>query len=180
MSLVALSLALLCLLAAPVAHAQRGPRITLLHYGTYEVDAEYGRLSATFRQQTLAGVQLTGEPHFTSQTDHILAHLCTRFGVQFEATGLPPDTTTLLTVRLTHPLLRRPDGQTGTVDLYDTRLSTYPSYAGFQFTHDWELASGTWTYDLLVNGHMLLTKSFEVTAPSPPPGEFHGCGQAIS
>jgi hypothetical protein len=176
----ALAALLLCLLAAATARAQGDLHINLLRYGTYEVDTEFGRLDPTFRQQTLSGVRLTGEPHFTTQTDRIVAHLCTRFGVQFETVGLPAGNMALLTVRLTHPLLHRPDGRSGTVDLYDTALSTSPTYAGFQFTHQWELASGTWTYDLLVGDRVLLTKSFEVTA-TPTPGEtFQDCGRVIS
>ena len=114
-------------------------------------------------------------------TDKIEAAPCRRFGVWFQVQ--PPGRTGLLpiTQRLTHPVMIRPDGQSGTVEADEGVAGGEPFLSGFSFTYEWEMVPGTWTFAVLSGGRVLAEKSFEVVAPpggTVPPGT--GCEAPVS
>jgi hypothetical protein len=82
---------------------------------------------------------------------------------------------------VTHPLLRRPDGQASRVESYETPLDGGPHYTGFEFDQPWELIPGLWTFALLRDGHVLAEQSFTIAvapaAAGVPPG---GCAALVS
>ena len=159
--------ALACFAAASAwpARAQDLPKVAVIEFGEYTVRREVpltgqriGSSGVTERVSS-EGVRLL------RRTDRIEAAPCRRFGAWFQVQ--PPGRAGLLPVtqRLTHPMMTRPDGATGTVEADDTLLDGSPILSGFSFTYDWEMVPGTWTFTLLSGGQVLAEKSFEVVAP---------------
>ena len=166
---------------APPALAQDRPKVAVVEFGEYTVRSE---LPMTDQRTGSSGVTervSSVGARLARHTDRIQAGPCRRFGAWFQVQ--PPGWTGLLpiTQRLTHPLLTRPDGQSGTVEADDGVVDGTPFLSGFSFTYDWEMVPGTWTFSVLSGGELLAEKSFEVTAPTggtaPPVG---GCDAPVS
>ncbi len=163
------------------ALAQDAPKVAVVEFGEYtvrhEVPLNGQRIGSTGVTERVSseGVRLL------HHTDRIEAAPCRRFGAWFQLQ--PPGEGGLLpiTQRLTHPLMIRPDGVSGTVEADDGLLDGEPVLSGFSFTYDWEMVPGTWTFALLSGGKVLAEKSFEVVAP---PGGIAsaagGCDAPIS
>ncbi len=175
--------ALACIATAVVrpALAQDAPKVAVVEFGEYTVRREVPlnglRIGSTGVTERVSseGVQLL------RHTDRIEAAPCRRFGAWFQLQ--PPGEGGLLpiTQRLTHPLMIRPDGVSGTVEADDGLLDGEPVLSGFSFTYDWEMAPGTWTFALLSGGKVLAEKSFEVVAPPGGTGSAAGgCDAPIS
>jgi hypothetical protein len=175
--------ALACLLipAAGPARAQDAPQVAVAEFGEYTVlreevvtDGRNGSSGVTERVSS-EGARLL------RRTDRIEAVPCRRFGVWFRLN--PPGRAGVLpiTQRLTHPLMTRPDGRTGTVEADEGLLDDTPRLSGFSFTYEWEMVPGTWTFAVLSGGKVLAERSFEVVAPPggivPPTG---GCDRPVS
>ena len=150
--------------AQPVL-AQDMPKVAVVEYGEYTVRREVPlngqRIGSTGVTERVSseGAQLL------RRTDRIEAAPCHRFGAWFQMQ--PPGQAGFLpiTQRLTHPVMTRPDGVSGTVEADDGLLDGSPVLSGFSFTYDWEMVPGTWTFALLSGGKVLAEKSFEVVAP---------------
>ncbi|HEY0203334.1 MAG TPA: DUF3859 domain-containing protein [Acetobacteraceae bacterium] len=163
------------------ALAQDAPKVAVVEFGEYTVRREVPlngqRIGSTGVTERVSseGVRLL------RHTDRIEAAPCRRFGAWFQFQ--PPGQAGFLpiTQRLTHPLMTRPDGVSGTVEADDGLLDGEPVLSGFSFTYDWEMVPGTWTFTLLSGGKVLAEKSFEVVAP---PGGIAstagGCDAPIS
>jgi hypothetical protein len=161
-----------------VPAAAASPQAQILRWGNYAVGDDFGPLPSRYRQQTLSDVEMTDPPRFLTETDHIVARLCTRFGVEYRISDA--GTGGVLTVRVTHPRQERPDGKSATVDEFDTPLGAdSPKYTGFEFDYPWELVPGTWTFTLLIDGRVIGEKSFTVTVP-PDARSGPGCAKAVS
>ena len=159
--------ALACLAAAPVwpARAQDLPKIAVVEFGEYTVRREVPLTELRIGSSGVTERVSSEGARLLRRTDRIEAAPCRRFGAWFQVQ--PPGRAGLLPVtqRLTHPMMTRPDGATGTVEADDTLLDGSPILSGFSFTYDWEMVPGTWTFALLSGGKVLAEKSFEVVAP---------------
>ncbi len=175
--------ALACLLipAAGPARAQDAPQVAVAEFGEYTVlreevvtDERSGSSGVTDRVSS-EGARLL------RRTDRIEAVPCRRFGVWFRLNSPGRVGVLPITQRLTHPLMTRPDGRTGTVEADEGLLDDMPRLSGFSFTYKWEMVPGTWTFAVLSSGKVLAEKSFEVVAPPggvvPPAG---GCDRPVS
>lgn len=109
--------ALACLLipAAGPARAQDAPQVAVAEFGEYTVlreevvtDERSGSSGVTDRVSS-EGARLL------RRTDRIEAVPCRRFGVWFRLNSPGRVGVLPITQRLTHPLMTRPDGRTGTV-----------------------------------------------------------------
>jgi len=175
-------LVLLALLAlAGSAHAEDFPNLRIIDYGEYVVRREVGTLDPGLGAKTLTPVATVDDPRFVNRTSRIEARLCRRFGIRFEAPNLDPVLTTRVTIRVTHPALVRPDGQSGEVDTWQSPINREPSMAGYHFEKPWELVPGTWTFAVLFGDRVLAEHSFEVVA-APGPGALApgGCDVPVS
>jgi Domain of unknown function (DUF3859) len=175
--------ALACLAAAFArpALAQDKPKVAVVEFGEYTVRREVPlnglRIGSTGVTERVSseGAQLL------RRTDRIEAAPCRRFGAWFQVQ--PPGQAGFLpiTQRLTHPVMTRPDGVSGTVEADDGLLDGSPVLSGFSFTYDWEMVPGTWTFALLSGGKVLAEKSFEVvTPPGGVASAAGGCDAPIS
>ena len=99
------------------------------------------------------------------------AKFCLLFGFQFRAPNLPPSMAFPVTVQLDHPLWTRPDGRTGTREVYPNVLTSDWSYAGYELDESWTLVPGTWRFTIFVGHAVLATQTFEL---SVEPGQTLG------
>jgi len=163
--MAAAGLACLATALAPPALAQDAPKVAVVEFGEYtvrhEVPLNGQRIGSTGVTERVSseGARLL------RRTDRIEAAPCRRFGAWFQLQ--PPGQAGFLriTQRLTHPVMMRPDGVSGTVEADDGLLDGSTVLSGFSFTYDWEMVPGTWTFALLSGGKVLAEKSFEVVAP---------------
>ena len=159
--------ALACLAAAAAwpARAQEFPTVAVVEFGEYTVQREVPLTELRLGSTGVTERVSSEGARLLRRTDRIEAAPCRRFGAWFQVQ--PPGRAGLLPVtqRLTHPMMTRPDGATGTVEADDTLLDGSPILSGFSFTYDWEMVPGTWTFALLSGGKVLAEKSFEVVAP---------------
>ena len=175
--------ALACLAAAFArpALAQDSPKVAVVEFGEYTVRREVplneqrtGSTGVTERVSS-EGVRLL------RHTDRIEAAPCRRFGAWFQLQPPGQAGFLLMTQRLTHPVMTRPDGVSGAVEADDGLLDGSPVLSGFSFTYDWEMVPGTWTFAVLSGGKVLAEKSFEVVAPPGGMGSAaDGCDAPIS
>ena len=70
-------------------------------------------------------------------------------------------------MRVTHPLLTRPDGQAGTQDTLMLPVMNGVIRMSFGFDEPWEAQPGEWRFDLVRDGELLASKTFMVTLPAP-------------
>lgn len=163
--MAAAGLACLATALARPALAQDAPKVAVVEFGEYtvrhEVPLNGQRIGSTGVTERVSseGARLL------RRTDRIEAAPCRRFGAWFQLQ--PPGQAGFLriTQRLTHPVMMRPDGVSGTVEADDGLLDGSTVLSGFSFTYDWEMVPGTWTFALLSGGKVLAEKSFEVVAP---------------
>jgi hypothetical protein len=107
------------------------------------------------------GTVLIGAP-----TDTVPLHKGVGFGYLWHATGLAPGFE--LTYRIHHPPITRKDGKR--VDSFEEKLTLQSVDGEFEtadcyfLDEDVELVPGDWTITLLVEGQVLVTKTFHVVA----------------
>ncbi len=174
------ALALCAVLARPAAAADQ-PDIFIAQYGEYTVQRE-DPLSGTPQGSSGVTERVSSVgARLLRRTARIAAGPCRRFGVWFQVRPPVPAWGVPITTRLTHPVMIRPDGQSGTVETDEGLLFEEPALSGFSFTYDWEMVPGTWTFSVLSGGKVLAEQAFEVTAPPAgtalPPG---GCDAPVS
>lgn len=152
--------ALLLLLPASPARAAPPERAEIVEYGEYVAARDLGEPDPALRSDTLAGVRLSSEPHFTTRSERVEGRYCNRFGIRFRV--LPP-ALRKLTVRLDHPTWTRPDGATGATDWFEVLVGAEPGFAGFSFDESWTLVPGAWTISVLDGEQVLASQRFTVT-----------------
>jgi hypothetical protein len=161
--------------------AQAGPDAQIIEYGKYVVRREMGTVDPTLDAKTLSPILISQAPKFIEHTDRIKATLCQRFGILFVVQSNGPRDATQITIRVTHPLLVRPDGVSGKVETWRLPTNTGPSLAGFVFKEPWEIVAGTWTFSVLFEDQVLAEQRFDVFAKAP---QTHGlaeeCGEPVS
>lgn len=159
-----------CLAAAMPLHpaaAADGPRARVAEYGEYTVRSETPRTEVDPTSTGVTERVASEGARLLRRTSRVEARLCVRFGAWFAAVGTGPDGMLPIVSRLTHPVLVRPDGRSGTEETDEGVLTGTPSLSGFRFDHPWEAVPGTWTFAVLSGGKVLAEQSFEVV---PPPG----------
>jgi hypothetical protein len=165
--LAAAALALALMAAAPA-------EIVVVSAGLFGPATPLGEVGQGLREETLSGVDQVALPPLLRQTDEVPAELCRSFGLIYAETGASAGA---LTIRITHPPLRRPDGATGSVDLFDAPATPGLHFVGFTFDERWELAPGRWTFTILAGDQVLASHGFTVL---PASGGALGCGSSVS
>ncbi len=174
-------LACLAVPASGPALAQDMPQVAVVEFGEYTVLREVELAEERSGSSGVTGRVSSEGARLLRRTDRIEAMPCRRFGAWFQLRPQGQATLLEITQRLTHPLMTRPDGRTGTVEADEGLLDDTPRLSGFSFTYWWEMVPGTWTFAVLSGGKVLAEKSFEVSAPpggiAPPTG---GCDAPVS
>lgn len=171
--LAAAALALALMAAAPA-------EIVVVSAGLFGPATPLGEVGQGLREETLSGVDQVALPPLLRQTDEVPAELCRSFGLIYAETGSYAETGAsagALTIRITHPPLHRPDGATGSVDLFDAPATPGLHFVGFTFDERWELAPGRWTFTILAGDQVLVSHGFTVL---PASGGAAGCGSSVS
>jgi len=101
------------------------------------------------------------------RADQLEACFGTRFGVKFrlkgeDAASAPADGVPI-TVEVSHPPMRAPDGRTLTVSRWPGAAVPYTRFTGWEFEEPYELLPGTWTVALRNGNRLLDQHSFQVT-----------------
>ena len=163
-------------LPAPAAELS----VDILQYGEIR-GRPAGENDPALRDDTLTGVQPITRPSFVSQGASLVARYCTGFGILFRVRGLYPGETAVLQVRNTHPKLVRSDGASSTVDQFEVRVGTDPSWVGFTFAETWSLVPGRWALAVEHGGKVLAEQAFDIrVAPDPGSLEANGCATPMS
>ena len=150
-------------------------------YGEYVVQREDEMPGMPEGSSGVTGRVSSVGARLVRRTTRIEAGPCRRFGAWFQPRRPLPGGFLPITARLTHPVMIRPDGRSGTVEADTGFLGDEPMLSGFSFTFDWEMVPGTWTFAVLSEGRVLAEQSFEVVGPpagtTMPPG---GCEAPVS
>jgi Domain of unknown function (DUF3859) len=136
--------------------------VTILEHGTFKaklLDRVPRAADPSGFANTLSGHQLI------ERTDQICARLGVRFGVTIRLEGKPVGQPVLLEIVNNYP----PQGITNDKGqmFHKTRfpwLATIgqPSTIVFTFDETWEMAHGTWSYDIEYKGQKIGTRAFTV------------------
>jgi hypothetical protein len=129
----------------------------------------------------LAGVTGVTSPKLIHPGHRIDGAYCRQFGFSFHATNLAPGVSAPVTVQVTHPLWRLPDGRSGTVEMWTSVLEGNRwSYVGYSFTEAWSLVPGTWTFTVSQDGRVLTEQSFQLDVAPGQTMPLQGCDPSIS
>ncbi len=113
-------------------------------------------------------------------TTRIEARLYNRFGIWFDLPYAVPGHPASVTIRLTHPLLKNPDGRSGAIGTWPKVVGDAGGAAGFSFDEPWEAVPGTWTFAVMSEGKVLAEQAFEVAEPARTGPAQPGCGAPTS
>lgn len=164
------ALALLLVAAAPA-------QVVVVSAGLFGTAAPLGDLPGSgLRQETLSGVDRVALPPLLRQTDEIPAEPCRRFGLIYAEIDAGGASAPPLTIRITHPALKRPDGATGSIDMFEAPPGPGLHFIGFTFDEEWERVPGVWTFAILAGDQVLASQSFTVR---PATGASAGGCQSI-
>ena len=170
-----------CVTAVAPAAAADLPEVTVREYGEYTVQREDELPGMLAGSSGVTGRVSSVGARLVRRTVRIEAGPCRRFGAWFQPRHPLPDGILPITARLTHPVMVRPDGRSGTVESDAGVLGDEPMLSGFSFTFDWEMVPGTWTFAVLSGDRVLAEQVFEVLGPPTgtvmPPG---GCDAPLS
>lgn len=150
------------------ALAQDAPPVRITRYGTFEVRQEMPAHDRGTGATGVTRLMTIIEPYLLERTSRVEAKLCRRFGIWFDLPYGVPGLPANVTIQLTHPVLVRPDGRSGTVETWPQQVGGGGSMAGFTFSEPWEAVPGTWTFAILSSGAVLAEQAFEVVPPTRP------------
>jgi hypothetical protein len=129
---------------------------------------DYGTYSPTKSEKRGDGLTVVTGTKLVAKESTIEASVGTNFGFRYTLDG--PDDTVLTVVRVRHPPLTDPASRKrATIDEWTQEMQ--PRRLGWStgwiVDHDWEIADGEWTIQLLVNERLLLEKTFLVRRRVP-------------
>jgi len=117
--------------------------------------------------QSTAGYATIGALRITQTTDDIPLRKDIGFGFRWKARNLPDQA--VVTYRIEHPPITRPDGKTLTSFeepmTQEAKLGVVDTADCYFLSEDHELVPGTWTLSILHKGTLLVKRSFHVKRP---------------
>lgn len=157
-----------CMLAGlPLAARPATPDFTkvptgeIIEYGV----CEQRHVSERYSQpQSTAGYATIGALRITQTTEDIPLRKDIGFGFRWKARNLPEQA--VVTYRIEHPPITRPDGKTLTrfeePMSQETQFGIVETADCYFLSEDYELVPGTWTLTILHKGTLLVKRSFHV------------------
>jgi hypothetical protein len=159
--IVLTELLLLCLIGAGCTGRQRPAVGEIVQSGLCIQDVN-GRYS---QPQSTAGYATTGPLTLTDRTTEVPLRQGVAFGYVWKASNLPNPA--VITYRVEHPAITRPDGVTMSrfeEDLVvETLRGEYQTTDCYALSEKFELVPGTWTLSVLFRGTLLVKQSFHIT-----------------
>ena len=153
--------------------------VDVIEYGTYVTSGD--EPSPNSPPGAVVELRNVHDPRFVDRTSTIPAQLCVRFGIRFvlrepARPKRPAPTALAVTVHIEHPRLVNPDGRSSDSETWPQILFPgEPSMAGFDFDQSWEIAPGTWTISVELDGDVLASQAFTVTEMPGGGGPGDGC-----
>ena len=138
--------------------------VNIYQYGIFKGDIDDDFDTPTSERGTEHKVAITS---FVEKTLQIPAILGKHFGIIYVVKGDPPGGVINIKMRILHPPIKNPQ----TNELFSFAESVYPinigahEFYGWIFEHEWELASGQYTFQILYNDKKLGEKTFTVYKP---------------
>jgi hypothetical protein len=104
------------------------------------------------------------QPKFGPCERDIAATRDVEFGLHILVSGAPHLEIVPLVTRVTHPPITNPETKiTREIDFWDSPMNIgVARFAGWRFDQPWELVPGTWTIEILKDGKVLASHSFNV------------------
>ncbi len=153
--------------AASAAPAQARIQAVIVQWGEMEVGEPQGLLGPEYQEHALGQGHEVAFERFINHDDHIPAQLCRSFGFRAWLAGGPGDVLPdRILVRVSHPTITRPDGVSGTVDTLMLPVTPAGTGTSFGFDDPWEVQPGDWTFDLVLDGAVIASKTFVATVPT--------------
>lgn len=142
------------------------PTGEVVRYGLCAQSSEEKRYS---QPQSTAGYATTGPLRLTKATTDVPLRKGIGFGFIWKARNLPDRP--VITYRVEHPAISRPDGVT--LDHFEedleeqTEKGSIETIDCYMLSEEHELVPGEWTLSVFFQGSLLAKKSFRVYAPQP-------------
>lgn len=160
----ALAPLVLLLAALAAGAAQAASQIEIKDFGFYDLSVD-GSVPAP---EDISGTRnIVSNIRLQRQTDEIDAQLGRSFGFRFRITD-PALVGKTLTLRTIFPPLSNPESKR-TMTTQDRNFVVTSTgdilYDGYRFDYDWEMAEGTWSFQILHQGRLLAEKKFKVIIP---------------
>jgi hypothetical protein len=162
--LLASSLLLLVLPAAPDARAQQVDRVEIVEWGIFQheqMGVTPAPLAATGKTNLVTNVRIQ------QVTTTIPALVGMKFGFRFTVVGSPAGALVNLKCITRFPSQGIANPHTGkrfsTSEFHSTAITGVTTYRGYGFDYDWEVEPGPWTLEIWHEGRKLAEKTFMVT-----------------
>jgi hypothetical protein len=150
-------------LAATGAQTPRIERIHIVERGIYRAET----VSRDQRAEQQGFINTVQNPQLINATESIIGQVGVRFGLRYIAIGVVGDARLNLLISFPPPGQRDPaTGQT----YFQSELTVRPTandinYWEYHFEHDWEIVTGTWTFEFWFGGRKLAEQRFCVSPP---------------
>jgi hypothetical protein len=139
----------------------------------YGIVAPHPRGKTVATPQTPSGVTQLPElpPRITTTTDRIPAKLGVQFGIAYEITGLAAkdDEEVEVELSVSFPDMTKPDGSVTKGFNYTAKSpvagGVLCGVSFYSFDHEYELAVGTWRFEVRQAGKTMASKAFTVHTP---------------
>jgi len=153
-----------CAASAPEPGRPVIPSAQVVEAGVFTIGAPLGRVTAPNTGSGSVGVvDPLRDPVLQSPTRRIPARLGIRFGLRFRVDSRGGASILRVRVRVLHPPLVGRDGVSRTVDEWDMDVNAgLPRYTGWAFDEPGELVAGRWTFQILLDGALLIEEPFDV------------------
>ena len=153
-----------CAASAPEPGRPVIPSAQVVEAGVFTIGAPLGRVTAPNTGTGSVGVvDPLRDPVLQSPTRRIPARLGIRFGLRFRVDSRGGASILRVRVRVLHPPLVGRDGVSRTVDEWDMDVNAgLPRYTGWAFDEPDELVAGRWTFQILLDGALLIEEPFDV------------------
>ena len=167
------------LLGCPGA-ASAKVRAVIVDWGEIEA-VTGGLLGPDYQERSLGeGRRLLSSRYVNHDTD-LAAQLCRRFGITaWLAPGDGDAMPRRIDMRLTHPLLTRPDGVSSAEDTLSVPVTAGAIGDAWTFDEPYEVQPGPWTFDLMIGGEVVASKTFILREPLPGDRRPLCPGRAVS
>ncbi len=156
-------------------------RAVIVQWGESEVVESDKPLGPEYQEHSLSPGRETIASRYVNHSDHVPAQLCRGFGFEAWLAGEVGDMIPKrILMRVNHPLQTRPDGATSMQDTLMMPVQGRATGASYTFDSPWEVQPGDWTFELVLGGEVIASKTFVVTLPEPGSPALHCPGGAIS
>jgi hypothetical protein len=136
-------------------------------FGIFRVAGKEEIIPAPEMPSGLNRIIRTDDAILVSSTNVIPAKIGVRFGMKYEISNLPgPDGLVVVTEVAKHPRITKPDGTTAdgftSVQKYLVHEGKIVGFTGYSFDHDYELAAGSWEFEMQYGGKTVCSQKFIV------------------